>query len=50
MVALWLPHLNRLGSYGKPDAPAPGSASEARPAHPRRRVKRDGACAVPLNL
>jgi hypothetical protein len=28
---------------------APGSASEACPAHPRRHVKRDGACAVPLN-
>jgi len=39
----------RPGSYGKPDAPAPGSASEGPPVQPRRRVKRDGACAVPLN-
>ena len=46
---LWS-YFPRPGSCGKPDVPAPGSASGARPAHPRRYVKRDGAYAVPLNV
>ena len=35
------------GSYGKPDAPAPGSASEARPGIHPVTLSGDGACAVP---